>query len=328
MIDKKYLPSKKFVIALSIALFFIIIAVILNYWKPSNTKFNNQIDNEKLNKALTELDTDKDGLPDWKEALYGTDPKNPDTDKDETNDYDEIISNRDPLKTNTSSKGQDPSDKIDDAIIKENEKMIEEYEQLSDLAKFSQTLISNITAAQPINGTMSEEVINTIVGSAINDIGQKEFIAKTSIEDLKLLPTDEDSRTPLFLEYREKYLSETKILLGLLGTDINLIEKYKENGDIESKNALLKFTDDLEEITNNFIKIPVPVAIGYYDVYLHLMLINDLEKIIAIDRNIANSDYKDMSFFSSFNQYIQSYQEVFSVLKVIDAVLKIQRSII
>ena len=328
MISKKYLPSKKFVIALSIALFFIIIAVILNYWKPNNTKFNNQIDNEKLNEVLTELDTDKDNLPDWKEALYGTDSKNPDTDNDETNDYDEIISNRDPLKTNTSSKGQDPSDKIDDAIIKENEKMIEEYEQLSDLAKFSQTLISNITAAQPINGTMSEEVINTIVGSAINDIGQKEFIAKTSIEDLKLLPTDEDSRTPLFLEYREKYLSETKILLGLLGTDINLIEKYKENGDIESKNALLKFTDDLEEITNNFIKIPVPVAIGYYDVYLHLMLINDLEKIIAIDRNIANSDYKDMSFFSSFNQYIQSYQEVFSVLKVIDAVLKIQRSII
>jgi hypothetical protein len=328
MIDKKYLPSKKFVIALSIALFFIIIAIILNYWKPNNTKFNNQIDNEKLTKALTELDTDKDGLPDWKEALYGTDPKNPDTDSDEANDYEEIISNRDPLKANTSPKGQEPNDKIDEAIIEENEKMIEEYEKLSDLAKFSRTLISNITAAQPINGTMSEEMINTIVNSAINDIGQKEFVAKTSIEDLKLLPTNEDNRTSIFLEYREKYLSETDKLLILIGADLNLIEKYREKGDIESKEALLKFANDLEKIANNYISIPVPVAIGYYDVYLHLMLINNIEKIVAIDREIANVNYKDMSFLSNFSQHAFSYQELLSVLKVIDAILKIQRNII
>lgn len=42
-------------------------------------------------------DTDNDGLPDWKEGLLGTDPKNPDTDGDGVSDSDEFAQNADPL---------------------------------------------------------------------------------------------------------------------------------------------------------------------------------------------------------------------------------------
>ncbi len=44
------------------------------------------------------LDTDGDGLKDWEEALYRTDPQNPDTDGDGTPDGREAADNRDPLK--------------------------------------------------------------------------------------------------------------------------------------------------------------------------------------------------------------------------------------
>ncbi len=43
-------------------------------------------------------DTDGDGLKDWEEPIYKTDPDNPDTDKDGTNDGEEIVKGRDPLK--------------------------------------------------------------------------------------------------------------------------------------------------------------------------------------------------------------------------------------
>ncbi|MEK7099499.1 MAG: hypothetical protein AAB916_03190, partial [Patescibacteria group bacterium] len=46
--------------------------------------------------ALTR-DADTDGLKDWEEAIFRSDPHNPDTDADGTNDGDEIKQNRDPL---------------------------------------------------------------------------------------------------------------------------------------------------------------------------------------------------------------------------------------
>lgn len=41
-------------------------------------------------------DSDIDGLPDWQEELYGSDPQKTDTDEDGTNDGDEITLDRDP----------------------------------------------------------------------------------------------------------------------------------------------------------------------------------------------------------------------------------------
>lgn len=48
--------------------------------------------------ATSSFDTDRDGLLDWEEALWGTDPNRPDTDGDGTPDGEEAAQNRDPRK--------------------------------------------------------------------------------------------------------------------------------------------------------------------------------------------------------------------------------------
>ncbi|MBI3630886.1 MAG: hypothetical protein HY221_00935 [Candidatus Sungbacteria bacterium] len=48
-------------------------------------------------RALTQ-DSDGDGLPNWEEAIFHTDPHNPDTDGDGTPDGEEVKEGRDPLK--------------------------------------------------------------------------------------------------------------------------------------------------------------------------------------------------------------------------------------
>jgi hypothetical protein len=53
------------------------------------------------------IDSDKDGLPDYLEAIYGTDTNNPDTDGDTYLDGEEIMSGYDPLKAG-------PDDKVSD----------------------------------------------------------------------------------------------------------------------------------------------------------------------------------------------------------------------
>ncbi len=65
-------------------------------------------------------DSDGDGLLDWEEKIYGTDPQNPDTDGDGYKDGDEIATNHNPLKKAPGDSLKDyplnssPSDKKND----------------------------------------------------------------------------------------------------------------------------------------------------------------------------------------------------------------------
>lgn len=57
-------------------------------------------------------DSDNDGLKDWEELIYHTDPHNPDTDGDGTPDGEEIKQGRNPLVPNTAKVGEPPNDKL------------------------------------------------------------------------------------------------------------------------------------------------------------------------------------------------------------------------
>ena len=57
----------------------------------------------------TNKDSDGDGLKDWEEALYGTNPQKADTDGDGTPDGEEIRLGRDPLKKGPNDKLQQPT---------------------------------------------------------------------------------------------------------------------------------------------------------------------------------------------------------------------------
>lgn len=64
--------------------------------------------------TCTWLDSDEDGIPDYAESIYGTDPRNPDTDSDGLTDYEEIyLIGTNPLKYDTDENGVNDAD--DDA---------------------------------------------------------------------------------------------------------------------------------------------------------------------------------------------------------------------
>lgn len=56
------------------------------------------IKDSRTKENLLSKDADADGLKDWEEILFGTDPENPDTDGDGTGDAEEIRAKRDPVK--------------------------------------------------------------------------------------------------------------------------------------------------------------------------------------------------------------------------------------
>ncbi len=68
---------------------------------------------EKLKKMKMIIDSDGDGLTDYQEKLYGTDPFNPDTDGDGLSDYEEVkIYQTDPLNPDTNNDGINDGDSV------------------------------------------------------------------------------------------------------------------------------------------------------------------------------------------------------------------------
>ncbi len=325
MIDKKYLPSKKFVTALSVAVVIICIVVVISYWKPRTTSFLNSNLSATNTSAVVNIDSDNDGLPDWKENLYGTDPKKADTDTDGTSDFDEIALNRDPLKANTAPKGQEANDKIDLAIIEENKKAMEEYEKLNEIDKFSRNLMSNIIASQPVNGSMSTDTINEIVSKSVAEMPEKSYVGITKSTDLNLQTTDNTNLSKNMTAYSKNFFTATQKIIPVFGAELEIISLYVSGTSKIVKPAMAQVTDVYQEVVNELIKMPVPVAIGYYDVSYHLKIINDLEMMIAIDNNIVNSDKESLSIFSNLSKYKDITSNLLSTLTTVDNILKIQR---
>lgn len=91
---------------------------LVKYIKVEQETESGTIESEPFIVAYTEdgyvctwLDTDEDGLPDYAEKIYGTDPENPDTDSDGLSDYDELyIIGTSPLKYDTDEDGTNDAD--------------------------------------------------------------------------------------------------------------------------------------------------------------------------------------------------------------------------
>jgi Bacterial TSP3 repeat len=98
------LPSKKILVMLALLIVGIGALVIYAYERGSNTDYINTsnqnalvVASSSVSAATSQIDSDHDGLPDWEETLYGTDPHNPDTDGDGTPDGQEVALGRNPL---------------------------------------------------------------------------------------------------------------------------------------------------------------------------------------------------------------------------------------
>lgn len=129
-------------------------------------------------KQLNEKDSDNDGLKDWEEALWQTDPNNPDTDNDGTKDGEEIKENRNPLVAG-------PDDKI---IIEGNQTAPSDNEEkiitLTDA--IGQTFIGELSVSKSNNGQVTRDEINALVESVFGVLqNYSEEINKYSIENLQ-----------------------------------------------------------------------------------------------------------------------------------------------
>ncbi len=105
-----------------IALTIVGIGAFVHYGPPQQEGYR-ALDDQDISRVDTlatssqdigERDTDVDGIPDWEEHLYGSNPKKFDTDSDGTPDGEEVRLNRNPALANTAKRGVAPTDLLEE----------------------------------------------------------------------------------------------------------------------------------------------------------------------------------------------------------------------
>ena len=126
--------------------------------------------------TLETADTDEDGLKDWEEALWKTDPKNTDTDGDGTTDGEEVRLSRDPIKPG-------PKDQIEKPALEESPKVAAKMPETT-LDTIAQQFLKNYDTLR--NPSVPETIKSGIGGVLVEDIEKQTQIKQYSVADIHI----------------------------------------------------------------------------------------------------------------------------------------------
>jgi hypothetical protein len=136
-------------------------------------------------------DSDGDGLKDWEEKIYGTDPNNPDTDGDGTSDGDEIKSSRNPLK-----KGPDDGISIPLPPAEDENKTAAIANKLIN-QPITQIIAESISGARPLTDLSS----NPNFQSYIEKIGEERLLDRVIPPDRSEFVISDDNSAEAVKKY-------------------------------------------------------------------------------------------------------------------------------
>lgn len=202
-----------------------------------------------LETLTSKKDSDNDGLLDWEEKLYGTDPKNPDTDGDGYLDGEEINSSHNPLKPA-------PGDELTNFA-----EFFLEQENLTE--NLAQSLIDrgllNLDLNQGSKDTeglvnLKDESLTDFLDTAILNLDN---LLSAEIKDEELNIAKSDNK-----ETKEQYLQTIKTILSknFSSEGINLIE-IVENPDNSQIKKIKKIVENYEKAISQIKELPVPTSL-------------------------------------------------------------------
>lgn len=279
--------KRNWIISLAV---FILIAVAFVFLRSKNEK--NSIIFKRNNKGLAEKefnllaskDSDNDGLRDWEEALWKTEPNNPDSDGDGTQDGKEVREGRDPAKPAPNDKIE-KIDYVAPPVLNETkytppttatEVLVEEYlKQYVELKK---------TGDGEVTETSKQVFLDTIMKKISKKTPVKARTHK--ITEIKVFQTTKNNEH----ESLKKYGNEVvKIFIDSLANSteneieiINAVFPNKEeitDDDIEKAKEALGRLDIVilayKNIISDLLKVETPSTASA----IHLDIINEYERI-------------------------------------------------
>jgi hypothetical protein len=217
-------------------------------------------------------DTDGDGLLDWEEAFWGTDPKNPDTDSDGAPDGKEIEQRRDPLTPG-------PNDYVR-SIGNPDQTITSSKEDLTESEKLMRGMLTTIMySSDPTNKDFAKKVTQELADT-VNAKG-KTLSNTYNLSQIKTIP-ETDASLKLYgntvgaaLKTTEEVAKEKRAAMLIIATGI----KEGKNTIFDEFDALIKKERNEASV---LLKIAAPKDIAPF----HLLLVNSAENIAFSMENL------------------------------------------
>lgn len=288
----KYLPSKKFVKFIGAAVILGAVIWVGSRLLAREVNFKRADDALSLKDSKEDnfytRDSDGDGIYDWEEGLWGTDPENKDSDGDGVTDGDEIKADKKQI--------QDKNN-LDDSTIPSDK-------NLNQTEIFARQLFSAASLAKQSGGLTSGSL----------DSFSKAF--GKSVSEAKIADVYNSSQIKLTDMNAAAYKKEiAEIFKPYLDSGIsadNAIYRLS-SGDIAAENDIEKLSELYHDISNKLILSPAPYTMAG----AHLSLANNTAKLSIAMINMKNLGEDPVLATVGFNQYETYISEIEKALKTI-----------
>ena len=252
-------------------------------------------------------DSDNDGLKDWEEALFGTDPKNKDTDSDGTPDGEETRGGRNPLVA-----GPDDASDITGSPFGFGGNA--SSSPISKTDAFAREVFSAIAAQKGESGFINPEDIAQVSTSFAEVIAGREKIAYTGRD----VSTTENSNETVFRAYGNAVSAlllkaESNIGQGEMAV---IVQALQNNNEAELK-KLGSISDIYAELVQELLLVSVPKTA----LYAHLALINSIADIAQSVDDMQQLMSDPLAGMAAFGTYRTSAEKMAFSLTALRSVL-------
>jgi len=235
--------------------------------KPSPQIAGNNNQKEQgaaLDASLTLKDTDQDGLKDWEEALWKTNPKNPDTDGDGTGDGNEVRAGRNPLV-----KG--PKDVLATAAAPK----ITGADNRTTTQKIAEDIFGNYLTLKQSGVTLDSQQSGAIVNAALKGVSTYSAAKKYILTDIHI-SRDE---SPAALRTYGNALGDIINKYGKPNVDNELIivQNALQTNDSKKLSDLKIILDSYKKVIDALAKVSTPASAAS----AHLSLLNSASSVSA-----------------------------------------------
>ncbi len=286
---QKYLPSKQFVrtilIALALGSLVFLVGKLLNKKTVWQSKSGEELVKLSEEDDFFSQDTDEDGLYDWEEALWNTNPALKDTDDDGVDDKKFVENKRKEIDVDETYKPDS-----------DNETEVFAKQFFTTAAVLDQSNSFNQDTVEQFSKGVSQSITNFTLKD------------KYTLSNLKL-----SNISPV--EYH-KNISELYAKLGTLEVnELTLIAYILENPTdqygLDELGNFLTFSDNL---VKGLLNMNVPNS----NAGLHLSFVNNLDKIAEIMKNsvyVEDDPLKVVTYLSKYDEYSEKLLNDINSLK-------------
>lgn len=242
-----------------------------------------------LTQSVSNLDADSDGLKDWEEMLWGTNPNTTDSDGDGMNDGDEVKAGKNPAIPG--------KDDLAIAPIGTQVSTNQADELYTD--RFSKEIFARYAAYKKSEGGVDAREERELIAELLKGV---ETLEKTApvyyISDLIIVPdTDENYR-----KYRNIFISVTsQYQENITNNELLILEKALRNNDAYRLSEIDDIVSRYDQLIQEMRALPIPQGLASD----HINLINSYSRLQALISSFKEVFSDPIVVMSNLTQYYQ-----------------------